>query len=106
MNENLPENNFEDFDPIKRARTFLRIIWQIYDVGGHSMGRSEESMLLEMAMRLMGPPDPLESEMVDNLRGDELLREARDWIHEQDLKESDARFKKMFDDEEKRNIEE
>ena len=37
-------------------------------------------------MRLMGPPDSVESEMVDNLRGDELIREARDRIIEKTIK--------------------
>lgn len=38
----------------KLARECLRKIWQIFDSGGHSLGRSEQSLLLESAMRLLG----------------------------------------------------
>lgn len=35
------------------ARECLRQIWQIFDAGGHSMGRSMESFLLEAAMEFI-----------------------------------------------------
>ena len=44
---------------IKLARALLRKLWQIYDASGISIGRSQESMLLELAMALMGPVDPV-----------------------------------------------
>jgi hypothetical protein len=35
------------------ARMLMRVIWQIYDTGGISMGRSREAVLLESAMSLI-----------------------------------------------------
>lgn len=35
------------------ARECLRQIWQKFDAGGHSIGRSEESVLLEAAMEMI-----------------------------------------------------
>lgn len=35
------------------ARSMLRYIWQGYDMGGHSVGRSPRSLLLEAAMKAM-----------------------------------------------------
>lgn len=37
------------------ARQCLRQLWQLYDAGGHSNGRSLESWLLESANELLGP---------------------------------------------------
>jgi hypothetical protein len=37
------------------ARECLRQLWQIFDAGGISMGRSQQSVLLEAAMKLIGP---------------------------------------------------
>ena len=38
---------------LQLARECLRQLWQIFDAGGHSLGRSEESMLLELALTLI-----------------------------------------------------
>ena len=38
------------------VRALLRILWQAYDAGGHSIGRSFEARVVETAMMLMGPP--------------------------------------------------
>ena len=76
----------------KLARQCLRKIWQIFDAGGHSMGRSTESMLLEAAMRMLGD-DSTFSTLADNdfmafrrLIDDELWR-----IGEQERRTEDKR---------------
>ncbi|KWU19125.1 hypothetical protein [Burkholderia cenocepacia] len=38
------------------VRALLRILWQGYDAGGHSVGRSFEARVVETAMMLVGPP--------------------------------------------------
>lgn len=38
---------------LQLARECLRQIWQIFDAGGHSIGRSEEAVLLEAAMQMI-----------------------------------------------------
>lgn len=38
------------------ARLMLRSLFRCYDAGGHSMGRSERSQLLEAALALLPPP--------------------------------------------------
>ena len=42
-------------DERERARTLLTLLWQKYDAGGISMGRSYEAVVLEAAMELLGP---------------------------------------------------
>ena len=44
-------------EPPVLARTLLTLLWRKYDAAGISMGRSYESVLLEAAMDLLGPPD-------------------------------------------------
>lgn len=38
------------------VRGLLRLLWQAYDAGGHSVGRSWEARVVEAAMMLVGPP--------------------------------------------------
>lgn len=38
------------------VRGLLRLLWQAYDAGGHSVGRSWEARIVEAAMMLVGPP--------------------------------------------------
>ena len=40
---------------LELARGLLRKLWQSYDTGGQSHGRSRDAALLEAAMDLMGP---------------------------------------------------
>lgn len=60
------------------ARECLRLVWQVFDHGGHSMGRSFESLMLETAMDLI-PPDHRFSKLADTDREAfmEIAREAR-----------------------------
>lgn len=61
---------------LDKARGLLRLLWQIHDRNGHSMGRSTESRLLETAMDLLGDCPSAECRAADaNPRG--YLEEAR-----------------------------
>lgn len=65
---------------VRRARSLLRVIWQGYDAAGHSCGRSRTCAYLELAMGLIGSPDPEESALVDQGNLPALVLEARDWV--------------------------
>jgi len=62
--------------PEIRARTLLSYLWGLFDRGGISVGRSHESILLEAAMDLLGPPD---KEDMNRDYGDNVV-EARNYI--------------------------
>ena len=51
------EDQKMEVEPAVRARTLLTYLYGIFDRGGISVGRSHESMLLETAMELLGPPN-------------------------------------------------
>ena len=51
---NLPINSIPDHQKIFYTRVLLSHLWSIYDLGGISMGRSFEAMLLELALELIG----------------------------------------------------
>jgi hypothetical protein len=74
---------------LQLARECLRQVWQIFDAGGHSMGRSEESFLLEAAMTLI-ESDHRFSSLADS-EPEEFCRLVRDEIH----KISQAQIKKQ-----------
>lgn len=65
---------------VRRARSLLRVIWQGYDASGHSCGRSRTCAYLELAMSLIGLPDPKESQIVDQGDLNMLVAEAKEWI--------------------------
>ena len=70
----------------------LRQIWQIHDDGGHSVGRSRESVLLETAMCLL-QYDHRHSSLADNNR-EAFYRLAEDARYDQvmeELKQHDQR---------------
>lgn len=80
---------------VRRARTILRAIWQGFDAAGHSCGRSRTCGLLELAMQLIGPPDPTESEQADaDLSA--LVAEAREWLATINEAETEAYFQRFF----------
>ena len=66
--------------PETRARTLLTLLWRKYDAGGISMGRSYESVLLEAAMDLLGPPDVEDVRRLDALNGSDIVGETRDYL--------------------------
>ena len=79
-------------DRIQLARECLRQIWQIYDLGGHSMGRSAEATLLEYALELM-PSDHSYSSEADN-NYDEFIKRVKDEIYRMRMKQRRADNKK------------
>jgi len=56
------------------ARLLLRLLWQRYDVGGISMGRSPQSRLLEAVMGILPLPDIAG---IDSLLLGEMIEEGR-----------------------------
>lgn len=81
---------------VKRARTILRAIWQGYDAAGHSNGRSRTCAMLELAMRLIGPPDPAESRQADQGL-DPLVAEAKDWMDDIDAADMEEQLRTFFE---------
>lgn len=65
--------------PEVRARTLLAALWQKYDAGGTSMGRSHEAVLLEAAIALLGSPDGEEMRRLDSDYGG-LVDQTRDYL--------------------------
>jgi hypothetical protein len=43
-------------EELDAVRALLRQLWQLYDSGGHSMGRSVQARIVEVAMQLVGHP--------------------------------------------------
>lgn len=66
----------------------LRQIWQIYDRGGHSMGRSMESTLLEYAMELVEPDYSFSTEADNSF--DVFIQRVKDEIYKQRQKKRRA----------------
>ncbi|MFC1775591.1 hypothetical protein ACFLY0_01925 [Patescibacteria group bacterium] len=56
------------------ARLLLRQLWQCYDSGGISIGRSPESQLLEAVMNIIPLPDLVD---MDRFYSDDIMIEAR-----------------------------
>lgn len=70
--------------PAVRARTLLALLWRKYDLGGISVGRSHESVLLEAAMSLLGDPDVDDLQRADTSEGyGDMVDETRTWISRQ-----------------------
>ncbi len=65
--------------PETRARTLLAHLWRVYDAAGVSMGRTHEAVVLEAAMKLLGDPDPLDMQRLDDVRND-LIGETRSYL--------------------------
>jgi hypothetical protein len=53
-------------DRAVRARSLLTMLWRRYDEAGISMGRGIEAVILEAAMKLLGPPDLDDLYRLDN----------------------------------------
>lgn len=64
-----------EVDEIERVKTLLVMLWQKYDAGGISMGRSWEAVVLEAAIELIGPP----TEDMSRCHG-EILDETRSYL--------------------------
>lgn len=65
--------------PDVRARTLLALLWRKYDAAGISMGRSQESVVLEAVLSLLGDPDPVDMKRLDQDSG-VLVNETRDYL--------------------------
>jgi len=63
------------------VRGLLRLLWQAYDAGGHSVGRSWEARVVEAVMMLVGPPSARTAAL---LEGDApgLLRQCEERAYE------------------------
>jgi len=75
------------------ARECLRKLWQIHDAGGISYGRSEESVLLEAAMRLLGPDESFIA--LSDTNTPEFMRVVNGELHkvmQEELKKDDERL--------------
>jgi len=62
-------------DELERSKTLLTFLWQKYDAGGISMGRSYEAVVLEAVMELLGPS----SEDLSRDHGD-IMDETRSYL--------------------------
>lgn len=72
--------------PEVRARTLLAHLWRLHDAAGISMGRSHESIVLEAALALLGDPDPVDMNRLDNDYN--FLNDTRDYLSAQRRKSS------------------
>lgn len=61
------------------VRLLLRLLWQAYDAGGTSVGRSFEARIVEAAMMLVGSP---QSSIDVSTRGMDLLKRCEDRAYE------------------------
>jgi hypothetical protein len=77
---NFPDNGIPDNMKLFYARALLSHLWARYDANGISMGRSFDSMLLELAIEMLGrdngpmPKEFLEPGVLLNRIKDELSR--------------------------------
>lgn len=77
------------------ARECLRMVWQIHDAGGISLGRSQESMWLELAMDLIDS-DLRYSKLADTDRA-QFLAIAKDESHRVRNRKMKAHYKRLDD---------
>lgn len=77
------------------ARECLRQLWQLFDAGGISMGRSIEADLLEAAMDLI-PLSAEYSELADSDRN-AFLQIARNARHEVSQEQQNAQHRKLVE---------
>ena len=73
---------------IKKARTLLRLLWQHFDAGGESCGRSFDADILETAMEYLGESDSEQDKFCDD--------DAFEYLHKCKEELGDRKHKKYI----------
>lgn len=81
---------------LQLARECLRLVWQTFDAGGHSMGRSWESTLLEAAMEFIEPTSEY-SKLADTDRR-AFMKIVQDELRKVRMKKMADHDKEMFEE--------